>query len=133
MTLDDDGLIHQSATVQTGQPNKLNAIINKASKAKTKKWLITCGWCGKHHPSYKCQAKTAKAWIEHICRKCGGKGPPAAVCPSYRARPTIKINRRDGAIFTTFLVNGPFGESICRMPMKKIKRRTLLTLAQLFR
>ena len=114
----NDGLFksdHYKEGDSTEKTATLAAVINKASKAAPKKWFVTCGWCGKHHPSYMCQAKTAKSWMQHACQKCGGLGHPSAVCPSKRKIPSHACPNK-GSVFTTFLVNGPFGQSVCNMP-----------------
>ena len=49
----------------------------------------------------------------------GGLGHPAAVCPSAKPVPFFKSKEENYGIYTTFLVEGPFGETECKMPSKK--------------
>merc|ERR1711946_20075 len=50
----DDGFLKNGYFSEEGL---VNGVVKKPSKEKKKKILITCGWCGNHHPSHTCKKK----------------------------------------------------------------------------
>ena len=119
----DDGFLKNG---YFSEERLVNGVVNKPSKEKKKKFLITCGWCGNHHPSHTCTKKHAKAWREHTCRKCLGKGHPAAVCPSNQPCKFVNKTVSKFEVFTTFLVEGPFGETSCKMPITSMAENFII-------